>query len=238
MWEITLIGEVQDYSQFLIFESMIKKNYGNDVIVAISLNKLSVAVKSKKLIHTIKRLILELVIKICKEEFFIENLQINLEDEELEYFILLTSVISNLEEEVDYAMVKFKFSKVIHIRSLVRFRLSKLYFIWEKFALYFNYNLSTVVTEEIYLNFLKFLASNSRSSKDIIYLEENEDSMFLKDKSRKVLVSVPKTDEIAVVVNLIVFAPSRLIINCYNALSGRIAELIKYLFADRVSILI
>ena len=49
---------------------------------------------------------------------------------------------------------------------------------------------------------------------------------------------IPKTDEIAVVVNLIVFAPSRLIINCYNALSGRIAELIKYLFADRVSILI
>ena len=57
MWEITLIGEVQDYSHFHIFENMIKSNYGNNVIVAISLNcsgsKLSIAVKTKKLIYSI-----------------------------------------------------------------------------------------------------------------------------------------------------------------------------------------
>lgn len=242
MWEITLIGEVQDYSHFHIFENMIKSNYGNNVIVAISLNcsgsKLSIAVKTKKLIYSIKKLVVELIIKICKEEYFIENLQINSEDHDMQYFIILTSVISNLEDEIDYAMIKFKFTKVIHIRSLVRFRLGKLYYLWEKFATYFNYNLSGIVTEKIYLNFLKFLATNSRSSKDIIYLDDNKDSMFLKDKSSKILATIPKSDEIAVVVNLIVFAPSRLIINCYNALSGRIAELIKYLFADRVSILI
>ena len=100
----------------------------------------------------------------------------------------------------------------------------------------------TLVNEDLGLIDLLKLDKDEKKRKELLvlkeYLEENEDSMFLKDKSRKVLVSVPKTDEIAVVVNLIVFAPSRLIINCYNALSGRIAELIKYLFADRVSILI
>lgn len=242
MWEITIVGQINDYSRFLLFEKSLKSNYDNSVIVAISLTnetvKLSIAVKTKRLIHTIKRLILELIIKICKEEYFVENLQIETKDLDMKYFIILTTVMSNLEDEIDYAMVKFKFSKVIHIRPLIRFRLNKLYYLWEKFAVYFNYNLSYSVSEEIYLNFLKFLANNSRNGKDIIYLEEDKGKVFLKDKRKNILVTIPKNDEISVVVNLIVFAPSRLIINCYAALSEKIAELIKYLFDDRVSILI
>ena len=242
MWEITLIGEVQDYSRFVIFEKMLKANYNNAVIVAISLtnNKaiISIAVNSKKLIYGIKRLVLELVLKISKEEYFVETLQIDTEDKDMQYFIILTAVLSNLEDEIDFAMMKIKFSKVIHIRSLVRFRLSKLYFLWEKFAIYFNYHASIGIGDDLYLDFLKFLASNSRNGKDIIYLEDNKDSMFLKDKRKNILVSIPKNDEISVVVNLIVFSPSRLIINCYDALSNKVAELIKYLFADRLSILI
>ena len=175
MWEITVVGEVRDYSRFLLFENMLKSNYDNDVIVAISLTKssakLSIAVKVKKLIHTIKRLVIELILKICKEEYFVENLQINTDDKDMQYFVILTAVMSNLEDEIDYAMVKFKFAKMVYIRSLLRFRLSRLYFLWEKFSVYFNYNMSSGICQEIYLNFLKFLASNSRNGKDIIYLE-------------------------------------------------------------------
>ena len=242
MWEITVVGEVRDYSRFLLFENMLKSNYDNDVIVAISLTKssakLSIAVKVKKLIHTIKRLVIELILKICKEEYFVENLQIDTDDKDMQYFIILTAVMSNLEDEIDYAMVKFKFAKMVYIRSLLRFRLSRLYFLWEKFAVYFNYNMSRGIGQEIYLNFLKFLASNSRNGKDIIYLEDIDNHMILKDKSKNVLVSIPKSDEISIVVNLIIFAPNKLIINCYGVLSDKIANLIKYLFDDRVSILI
>ena len=190
MWEITLIGEVQDYSRFIVFEKMLKSNYDNAVIVAISLTGnaavISIAVKTKKLIYSIKRLILELMLKIAKEEYFVENLQIDAEDKDIQYFIVFTAVLSNLEDEIDFAMIKFKFSKVIHIRPFVRFRLSKLYVLWEKFAIYFNYHASNGIGENLYLDFLKFLANNSRNGKDIVYLENNNDRMFLKDKRKNI----------------------------------------------------
>ena len=242
MWEITLVGEVQDYMHFLVFEKMLKTTYASNVFVGCCNNNhnttVSIAVKNKKLISTIKSLIIELMIKICKEEYFIENLTINTKDKDLQYFILLTAVMANLEDEIDYARVKFKFYKVIHIRSFIRFRLAKLYYLWERFSNYFNLHFSGTINDELYLEFLRFLTSNSRNSGDIIYLDEKQDDMCLLDKNQKVLVSIPKTDEIGIVVNLIVYSPSKLIINCYSSLSGKIAELIKYLFDDRMSILI
>ncbi len=105
MWEVTLIGESQDYVHFHIFEKMLKSTYNKQVIIAISPKVdtacLSVAVTNKRLISPIKKLLLELIIKICKEEYYIANLNILTEDDELRYFVLLTAVISNLEDEVE-----------------------------------------------------------------------------------------------------------------------------------------
>ncbi len=242
MWEVTLIGESQDYVHFHIFEKMLKSTYNKQVIIAISPKVdtacLSVAVTNKRLISPVKKLLLELIIKICKEEYYIANLNILTEDDELRYFVLLTAVISNLEDEVDYAKVKVKFSKIIHIRSLLRFRLDKLYFLWEKFVNYFNYTFKYTISDELYLEFLKFLANNSRRDGDVVYLEKEDNYFCIKNKNNKTLSKVDKTDEVGVIVNLIVMAPIKLIINCYSTLSSKIAGLIEYLFEDKVSILL
>ena len=242
MWEVTLIGEMKDYMHFLIFEKMLKASYKNQVIIAISGNTdktcLSIAVTNKRLINSIKSLVLELIVKICKEEYFVKELNIITEDDELRYFVLFTAVLSNLDDEVDYAKVKVKFSKVIHIRSLLRFRLKQLYLLWEKFANYFNYTFKFSISDELYLEFLKFLANNSRKSGEIVYLDKEDNYIFIRNKSNKILSKIDKTDEVGVVVSLIVMAPMKLIINCYSALSSRIASLIEYLFEDKVSILL
>lgn len=242
MWEVTLIGQFQDYMHFQVFEKMLKSTYKKQVIIAISYNAdnlfLSIAVTNKRLINSVKKLILELIIKICKEEYYINELKVSTEDEELNYFILLTAVLSNLEDEVDYARIKVKFSNVIHIRSLVRFRLDKLYLLWEKFANYFNYAFKNTISDEIYLEFLKFLANNSRRDGEVVYLEKVDDYFCLKNKDNKILSKIILTDEVGIIVNLIVISPHKLIINCYSKLSSRIAELIDYLFEDKVSILL
>ena len=242
MWEVTLIGERQDYMHFLIFEKMLKASYKNQVLIAISSNAdisyLSIAVGNRRLINSIKSLVLELIVKICKEEFFMKELNIVTEDDELKYFVLFTAVLSNLDDEVDYAKVKVKFSKVIHIRSLLRFRLKQLYLLWEKFANYFNYTFKFSVSDEFYLEFLKFLANNSRKNGDIIYLDNEDNCIFIRNKSNKILSKIDKNDEVGVVVSLIVMAPMKLIINCYSILSSRITRLIEYLFEDKVSILL
>ncbi len=242
MWEVTLIGKLQDYIHFHLFEKMLSSSYNKQVLVAISSNTdnvcISVAVTNKKTINSVKKLILELIIKICKEEYFVDNLRIETEDEDLRYFILLTAVISNLEDEIDYAKVKVKFSKVIHIRSLLRFRLEKLYFLWEKFAKYFNYTFKYKISDELYLEFLKFLANNSRRDGEVVYLEKEDNYICFKNKNNKILSKVIRTDEVGVIVSLIVMAPPKLIINCYPSLSSKIAGLIEYLFEDKVSILL
>jgi hypothetical protein len=71
-----------------------------------------------------------------------------------------------------------------------------------------------------------------------MYLEQGKDSMIILDKNKKLLSSIPKNDEIGVVVNLIVLSPKKLIINCYTSLSNKIAGLIEYIFQDRISILL
>jgi len=242
MWEITLVGQKEDFVYFLLLEDMLKSCLNSKPIIAISGNNrlfCSIAIQDKRRIKQVKKCIIETIIKICKEEYFKENLRVISDDNsDLNNFIFISLVMINLQDEIDYACVKVRFSKVLHIRSLMKFRLSKLYKVWDKFINYFNYAFENTDCEEIYLQFLKFLATSSRSENEVMYLEQNTDSMRILDKEKRLLSSVPKSDEIGVIVNLIVLSPKKLIVNCYNSLSSKVAELIEYIFQDRISILL
>lgn len=241
MWEITLVGESLDYIHFALLEEELKSSLKDKVIVAISLGKnltCSIALKDRRHVNFVKTSILECIIKICKEEYFEANFKIKGSDKELNDFILMSLILINLQEEVDYARVRVKLTKIIHIRSLMMFRLKKLYFIWERLIGYFNISLSQKFHDEIYLEFLKLLANNTRSKTEIMYLEEYKENMCILDKNKQILSSTPKDDEIGVVVNLIAYAPKKIIINCYEKLSNKVATLIRYIFEDKISVLL
>ena len=57
-------------------------------------------------------------------------------------------------------------------------------------------------------------------------------------KEKNMISSIPKSDEIGIIVNLIMFAPRKLIINCINSLSTKVSNMISYIFEDRVSVLL
>jgi hypothetical protein len=241
MWEITLIGQKEDYVYFVLLEDMLSSILREKPIVAISGdNRLvcSIAIRDKSRLRQVKKCIVEIIIKICKEEYFREKLDIDTDaDEDMFNFVLLSLIMINLHDEVDYSCVKLSLSKTIHIRSLVRFKLNKLYTLWDRFIRYFNKFVSIGRGDEIYLQILKFIANCSGSSNEIMYLEDGQHEMRILDKNQKLLSAIPKSDEIGVIVNLIVLSPKKLIINCYDCLSHKVAGLIQYIFGDKLSIL-
>ena len=211
MWEITLVGQEQDYEYFVLLEDKLKKSLEDKPIIAISGQKnlcCSIAISNKNKLKLVKKYILEIIIKICKEEYFRENLEdISFIDNFINDFILFSLINVNLSDEVDYAYIKVKFSKILHIRSLAKFRLRTLYSVWDKFIAYFNSVKYNFAEEEMYLEFLKFLASSSITENEVMYLEQKNNMMIISDKNKNSLSSVPIDDEIGVVVNLILLSP-------------------------------
>lgn len=241
MWEITLIGERQDWGYFILLQDLLREKLQSPPLVAISEKSnllCSIALENKKQLKMVKKIILEIVIRICKEEYYKENLNIWGSDNDLNQFILISLVAIGIQDEVDFARVKINLSKTIHIRSLVRFRLARFYTLWDKLVKYFNLRFSNGIQDDIYLEFLKFLAENNTSKGEILYLVQKLDEICILDKNRNVISSIPKHDEIGVVVSLISYAPKKLVVDCYSVLSSKIAWLIKYIFQDKICIVL
>ena len=62
--------------------------------------------------------------------------------------------------------------------------------------------------------------------------------MILLDKKKNRVRKISKSDEIGIIASLIMFAPKKIIINCLDKLSSKVANLITYIFEDRVSVLL
>jgi len=135
-------------------------------------------------------------------------------------------------------MNRFKLTKIIHIRPFVYFKLTRLLEIWKQIAEYLNYNFATNKQEILCMEFLKFLADNSQSKWDILYLEETMDEIQLLDNKKNKVRCISKNDEIGILVNLIMFSPKRLIVSCLNSLSEKVSGLISYIFEDKLSVII
>lgn len=241
MWETTLIGEKKDIIYFSLLEEYLKSNSITNIFAIVEKSDIvycSIAIEECRYLNFVKKCILETIIKICKEEFFIENIKFLGGDDKLNKFIIISLTYLDLQEEIDYAKVRVKFTKNIHVRSLVKFKLNKLYSLWCKFVGFFNFNMSGVFQDQVYLEFLKFLASNSTSKNEIMFIEESDNSMYILDKDKNILKETSKTDEIGLIVDLIVYSPKKLIINCLDNLSEKIVRLINYIFEDKISVLL
>ena len=160
------------------------------------------------------------------------------DDKSLNSFILSSLILINLVEETNYAKRFSKLTSVLNIRSFVFFKLHKLIEVWEKEIVYYNSTFSGEYKDGLYLEFLRFIAQNSHNKIDIAYLEDNSREMLLLDKSKKTIRVLSKGDEIGIIVCLVMYAPKKLIINCLDSLSRKVANLISYIFEDRVSILL
>jgi len=68
-------------------------------------------------------------------------------------------------------------------------------------------------------------------------LKEQKNNLELIDVRNKIIKQIPKSDEIGILVSLILYSPKKLIINCIDSLSEKVSNLITYIFDDKVSVL-
>ena len=241
MWEITIVGKQEDIGYLELLKAEINETFGREVLVAISCNNgyyCSIATSNRSFVHNLKYIIVSTILKIAKNEYYLENLRILGEDKDLNKFILISLIHIGLEEETHYVISHSKIPKEIHIRSFVKFKLSKLESVWATTIIYIYKRLSGVESSLVYLEFLRFLVLNSEPKNEVVFLINSDQSVQLLDNENKILSDMPKSDEIGVVVNLILQAPKKLIINCFDSLSKKVADLIMYIFDDRICMIL
>lgn len=241
MWEITLLGKTSDIVFFQQLKDTLKKQFNNDVVAVITFNEnliCSIATSEHKYIKILKLAIYESIIKIVKCEYFREKLTIWGTDKALNSFIMSSLILIDLNDEVDFAKDTTKLTKVVSVRSFVYFKLCRLVNVWKKFVRYLNLHFSDNMQEGLYLEFLKFIAENANSKLDIMYIEQNNDETILLDTYHRKINTISKRDEIGIIVNLLLYSPKKVIINCIDNLSSKISSLISYIFSDRVSVLL
>lgn len=240
MWEITIVGESIDLVYFAMLEESLKKALNDKIVIAISFgDKLacSIAVRDRRYLSLVKDSVFECIIKSVKDEYFEENIDIRYFDPTLEDFVKSALIHINLQEEIDFAKAKTNLPKMVHIRSFVRFRLQRLMFVWKRLVHYLNISMSSK-NDEFYLDFLKLLATTTQPKSDLIYLESTSNNMCIFDKNQKLVSQYSGEDEIGVLVGLIIHAPKKIIINCVSCVGSKVYDLIKYIFEDRISIIL
>ena len=241
MWEITLVGKPSDIGYFLDLKDILKSKFNKEIIVVISFEKdliCSIASTNQKNTNILKHIIYETIIKVAKSEYYQNNLELFTSDKSLNSFILSSLILINLDDEINYANHYAKLGNTVYVKSFVNFKLNNMVKMWRREIDYYNVIFGGIHKEEFYLEFLRFLAHNLNEKFDIMYLEETFDNMLILDNKGKKVRTISKNDEIGVIVQLIMLAPKKIIINCINSLSSKVSTLINYIFEDKVSILL
>lgn len=237
MWEITLIGKLCDYPYFIELQNeIVSKKLSAIVSIGMGENlSISIALDDN-LENQIKDLILETIIKINKFEFILEHLNC-IDEEKYASFVISSLVWLDLEEEVSLAKYYAKLEKTNHIREFLRFKLPQFFEAWKREVDAINLLFQSQTDDKIYLDFLKYLTRVSRSHYDVVYLRKALGDIVFWDNKKSKTKYVSNKDEIDILVNLIIYSPKKIIMDA-SYVSDKIYGIIKYIFDDKVSLVL
>ncbi len=239
MWEITLVGEECDYIYFSQLRDIIIRLY-KDAFVSIGLSdKLYISIAAKEnILQKIEDYLFETIIKINKKDYLVDKLEFIGSNDLYDDFILTSIIYLDLPQEIEYARYSAKLGKINYIRSLFQFKLNRLLILWDSMANELNLSIKKSKKETIYLDFLKFLAEATEPTYDIVYLDKCGKKLSLCDNHNKKIKVITSTDEIDIIVNLIIFSPKKIVINKVESISERLCNMLRYIFIDRVSLVL
>ena len=241
MWEVTLCGKYDDIVYLVDLEKCLKDTFHSGVISAICISDkiiLNLAIIKDEIVELVKKIIIDTILKIAKTEFFIENIKFLSDDRTLNTFIISSLVMIEIDEEIDFIFNNFHIGKYINIRSFIAFKLFDFRDKWKYLCDYINNTFKTSFEEYVYVDFLKFLTDLQVPKYDILYLENNDKCLDFFDGARNKIKSISIKDEIGVIVNLIMYSPKKIIVNCLDKLSDKISNLMNYIFEEKVSFLL
>ena len=243
MWEITLIDDISNLDMFIEYSTKIKKIF-SEIFLDLGIYKkdnkvvLNISISKNDKIKNLERMIYDLIIKSNKKRYFEEYIHINNDDQCLKLFMIYVLISIDLFKEIDYAVKFTKLSRVVYVSSFMDFKLSSLKFGWSRIIHYINNFYCNEVKDGLYLDFLKFLADNTESQFDVIYLNNDKEFLKILDLNNNLLKKLPISDEIDLIVNLILFSPKKVIINCPYSISKNVFNLISYIFDEKLSVII
>lgn len=241
MWEVTLCGKYDDIVYLVDLEKQLKDNFHSDVITAIWISDnvvLNMAITKDEIVYFVKKTVIDTILKIAKTSFFSENIKFLSDDKTLNTFIVSSLVMIEIDEEIDFVYNHISLDKYINIDSFVAFKLFDFYDKWQYLCDYINNTFSTKYEDYVYIDFLKFLTDLQVPKYDILYLENTGKNLEFFDSARNKINSISVKDEIGVIVNLIMYSPKKIVVNCIDILSDKISNLMNYIFEEKVSFLL
>lgn len=241
MWEITLSGKYDDIVYLLEMERVLKDKYNREIISVVWVCDdviCNLATTNNLIVDNIKEIVIETLLKIAKTKFFTENLNIFTNDSSINTFLISSLTMVDLEEEIDFTLDNMQFNNYINIQSFINFKFFQLRARWKYLIDYINYSFSKSIGDNVFLDFLKFLTDLQTSKCEALYLEKNELNIELYDSKHNKIKSLSSTDEIGMVVNLIMLSPKKIIINCIDELSNKTSNLMSYIFDEKLSFLL
>lgn len=239
MWEITLIGEDRDFLYFSqLRDYIVKLNIKAYISIGTNDNLYISIAATEDISNKVSEYILETIIKVNKRDYLIENLDFLGSDSVYDEFILTSIIYMDLSQEIDFARYSASLGKTINIRSFFRFKLARLMIVWARMCDEINSSIEKSKKETIYLDFLKYLADVNEPTYDVIYLDKKEQNIHLFDKKNNGIKAIPSNDEIEVIVNLIIFAPKKIVIRSQDTISDKSCNMLRYIFNDRLSLVL
>jgi len=241
MWELTLVGYNDSFDNFIKLQKVLEEVTDYNVMVAISHKDkviISIALSEYKYIESVKKIILNFIVKECKYHYFKDKIKFLINDKKLNNIFIESLVNVNIIDDVDYARLIVSLNNIIYIESLMYFKLYKLMYFWNEFVFVVNYELINDSSCDIYTKYLKMLTKINKVMTESIYIKKNLKYFYLLNNNGKILKKIEENNEIEIIITLIVCSPKKILIDANCVFDKKISFLINNIFGDRLNFLL
>lgn len=188
-----------------------------------------------RLFYYVKSYITEAICSYFKNEFLRKNLKVNLKNK-----VSITAfekALQYFDKETDRYLVEkyLNLEKNIFLESFFEFKLKILKSKWLELTKIANENSSYLLTDDTFIELLRFLVDNLEVSFDTLNIISDSDGYQLLDENFKDATTSLKGDAVWLIENVIALSPRK--INIYTDTPSEELNLISSIYSSRTNIL-
>lgn len=247
MWEISITIKPKFRHYLVDLKKNLTKKFNKSDFICVCEKVeneyvLSVAVikNIEKIKNYMKKLLLEIIVLTCKEEFLLKNISMKGVSETCKTAFIKALLYYDFENDVDFVENKLNINSNVNIDAFGKFRCGELNKKWLELIDTASYNSLGCNNHEIFLEFLRFLSESIKPAlKEVNVYFRNNNFIMIDENGCIVSNNASKfyKDEFSLVTDLIMLAPEKINFYCEN-LSKETKNLVFYIFGERVSKLV
>lgn len=195
-----------------------------------------------KIVKNINKSIIDIIIYIYKENYFIQHLNTQKLNELLKNALLKALVLFDVDTDREIIKDKLKYNKRINLDSFYHFQLNSLKLKWKEIINLANENSCYFFECDTFLDLLKFLISAIEPKNEEVSVYYNGSDFTLLDEHQKKinnkLVNSTNDKELDLITTLITLAPTQINLHCINSMSNKTFKVLYYIFDKKVNLLV